>query len=143
MLVVDACVALKWHLKEELSEAAADLLLGPDILIAPPNISDEIIEGLLRASRQNRITLPESFQLMEDWGYILSSAALRIYTLAELSASQFVNRAIQYSVTLKYSFYDCQYLALADIQECSLITADKQFYQRATPHYDKIRLLGT
>ncbi len=41
-LVVDASVALKWFVAEDGSTRAAALLAGPELLVAPDLIEDEV-----------------------------------------------------------------------------------------------------
>ncbi|HLB12681.1 MAG TPA: type II toxin-antitoxin system VapC family toxin [Dehalococcoidia bacterium] len=127
-LVVDASVAAKWHLTDEEHTDKARLLLpgfasGLIDLWAPNYIRYEVPSAIAAAARGRapRIS-PE--QGMEAIGEFLS-LGLKTVDTAELISDAYllVHRH-------DCAFYDALYLALAQILDAPLITADRKLYQR-------------
>lgn len=138
-LVVDASVAVKWHLPDEEYADVATLLLrefttGALTLVAPSQIRYEVPSAIIAAviSRQGRLT-PEQGQAA-----IREFLSLGIITIDrdELFLATFP-LVRQYGI----AFYDAVYLALARELRLPLITADRRFYQR-TSQLPEVRWIG-
>lgn len=117
-LVVDASVAVKWMVREKGNDAARSLFELPDPLIAPDWLLIEVASAFWRKvkdshllayhAEQHIVDLPEFFSAMHP-SHDLIPAALRL------------------SFRLKHSVYDCLYLALAEREDCRVVTADAEF----------------
>jgi predicted nucleic acid-binding protein len=127
-LVLDASVAVKWHLSdEEYAEEAVELLSrfseGRVTLLAPDHIRYEVPSAITVATigSQPRLTRQQGQDAIEE------SLALGLTTVADdaliLDAYSLVH---QHGIAL----YDALYLALAQRSGCALITADRRLYQR-------------
>jgi predicted nucleic acid-binding protein len=127
-IVVDASVAVKWHLSdEEFAEDATQLLTrfarGEALLIAPDHIRYEVPSAITVATlgSQPRLTPEQGQEAIEEF------LALGLTTVGTddliLAAYPLVH---QYTVAL----YDALYLALALRMQCSFVTADRKLYQR-------------
>ncbi|MGE0226718.1 MAG: type II toxin-antitoxin system VapC family toxin [Acetobacteraceae bacterium] len=119
--VVDASVALKWFIEEDGTAQAVALLRSGDTLIAPDLIVPEVCNaawkalraGLIHPSQQSAIAarLPSALDSLVPTG----SLAPRASALAQM---------------LDHPAYDCFYLALAEQQAATLVTADRRLLGR-------------
>ncbi|HKG27242.1 MAG TPA: type II toxin-antitoxin system VapC family toxin [Thermomicrobiales bacterium] len=118
--VVDASVAMKWHVRDEpLTDLADATLLAyrNDLvqLLAPDCLWYEVAGAIRKALRTGRVTTDDARDSVVDF------AGLRIPT--------FGSRALivhAYDFALRYgcSFYDGVYLALAEAADCPCLHAD-------------------
>ncbi len=117
--VLDSNIAVKWLIDEDLSEKARAIreefargfheLLSPDIFLI------EAAHALTRAQRQGRVTPVEVRLFMDDL----------LTTLPQFHCSpQLLARALEISVQFRHGIYDCLYVALAEREDCVLVTAD-------------------
>jgi predicted nucleic acid-binding protein len=117
--VLDSCVAAKWLLPEV--DRPKALLLRDDFktavheLIAPDILPVECAHALTHAERQRRITPAQSGALLLD---LFNTLPLLHPYLALLG------RAHDISSATKQGVYDCLYVALAEREQCELITSD-------------------
>jgi predicted nucleic acid-binding protein len=117
--VLDSSVGFKWLVAEADTDKA--LRLRDDFrnaaveLLAPDIFPIEVSHGLTRAERQKRITPAEGATYLAD--------LLRL--LPQLHPSLgLLPRAYEISSQMRVGIYDCLYVALAERQQCELITAD-------------------
>jgi predicted nucleic acid-binding protein len=129
-LVVDASVAIKWHLvDEEHVEAAATLLRqfmqGEVELVAPAHIRYEVPSAIIVATggRDPRLTIEQGREAIEEF----LTLGLRTIDTDELILSSFP-LVHQYTI----AFYDALYLALSRELGIPFLTADSRLYQRIT-----------
>ena len=117
MIVIDASMALRWVLAEELeSEAiAARLYVGERGGCVPGNFQTEVAHGLLQAERRKRITASDASAALAD----IMELALKV----ELpNPHVIVSSAREYGLT----GYDAAYLALALQAGIPIATVDEQ-----------------
>ena len=122
MIVIDASMALRWVLAEELeSEAiAARLYVGERGGCVPGNFQTEVAHGLLQAERRKRITASDASAALAD----IMELALKV----ELpNPHVIVSSAREYGLTS----YDAAYLALALQSGYPLATGDEQLRKAA------------
>jgi predicted nucleic acid-binding protein len=131
--VLDASVAVKWVLPE--SETREALSLRDDFrnqiheLIAPEIFLAEVANALTRAERRGIIRHTEALTKLMD---VLTTAP-------DFHANgSLVLRAVEISSQARISVYDCFYLALAEREQCQLVTADQRL--SATKHPQVILL---
>ncbi len=117
--VIDASVALKWFLPDEPYEEEAlavvregARLFAPDLLIA------EVCNAAWRSARLGRIAEGQVHEI---------AAVLPRFFEALVGAAILAPRAVVLAAALDHSVYDCLYLALAEAQEATLVTADARF----------------
>lgn len=136
--VVDASVALKWQFQdEEATDEAIDLLSdfveGKVQLIAPTLFSYEIVSAVNVAINRKRITEPDGYRAIR----YLTSLDIELRGFAELIESTF-HLARQYG----RSPYDCAYIALAEREQCDLITGDRRLFNAIRNHFSWVRWIG-
>lgn len=136
--VLDSCVAVKWFLSEPDSAKAIQVRDEFDQqiheLLAPDVFPVEIAHALSRAERRGLIQSPEGSQYLSD---------LLAY-LPKLSPSlALLPRAYELSSQMRIGVYDCLYVALAEREQCELITADTRLVNGFRPTYPFITLLAT
>ncbi len=120
-LVIDASVAFQWFVEEAGSAAAAALLALPDLLIAPDLIVAEVCNTGWKAVRAGTM-LPDQH---DDVASRLAAVIDEFVPLAPLA-----RRAVAVSRALDHPVYDCFYLALSELRDATLVTADRRLLQR-------------
>ncbi|MGH9783457.1 MAG: type II toxin-antitoxin system VapC family toxin [Terriglobia bacterium] len=118
--VVDASVAAKWFLEEPHTQEALRLLADPHELRAPDLLWLELYSVVCKRIRRKQLPRQKGFRIL--WG--LRRLPIRISPSADL-----LDLATILSLDTTTSLYDCIYLALAVMQDASVVTADHRFYQ--------------
>src|SRR6476620_1948230 len=90
-------------------------------LIAPDLFPIELGHSLTRAERQGRITAPQSSAL---WLTVMQTAPALAPSLP------LIPRALDLSSQFRQSIYDCLYVALAEREQCALVTADEKLVKK-------------
>ncbi|MCS6304415.1 MAG: type II toxin-antitoxin system VapC family toxin [Nitrospira sp.] len=126
--VVDGSVALKWLVDDEADIPRArtmlsDILCGNARLFVPPHYVSEVGNGLIMAAKRKRIA---PHNLSEAWADFLSIPRLETTWHPLLGVKAF-DLARESSLT----YYDAAYVALAALQNASLMTADTQAAEAA------------
>ncbi len=116
-MIVDANVVLAWLLDEPASAAAEPLLMRKD-LAAPSLIAAEIGHVLTKRVRR-RLLDPTGARVA--WR-TFAALPLRLEPMERLG-----ERALDLSIELSAVYYDCVYLALAQLGDDALITSDESF----------------
>lgn len=129
--VLDASVALKWALPEIDSPKAIRLrddfrnslveLLAPDVFVA------EVGHGLARAERRGLIAPPQGSVLLAD---VLSTPPQLFPSFPGL-----ITRAFAIASQRRAGVYDCLYVALAEREQCDLVTADARLVRNLGAHF--------
>lgn len=118
-LVVDASVAAKWFVPE-IHQAAALRLLGDRYeLLSPDLITAEFGNILWKKARLHEITRDEA----QDAIRLFLQVSLKI-----IDARSIIGYALELGIATGRTVYDCLYLALATLENCRLVTADRRFY---------------
>jgi predicted nucleic acid-binding protein len=119
-VVVDAGVAVKWFLPEELS-ANARLLLAVDYqLLAPDLLWAELGNVLWKRRRRGELEPRTAMRLLHDFSRLPIE-----FHAAERWAEAALELAMRQGVTV----YDGLYLALAAGNQCRVATADRRLYE--------------
>jgi len=139
VICVDASVAAKWLLPEEASEQALtlvrDALAGGKGLIGPPHLPVEVTSALYKRLRQGEITLDEARERLQTFSEI---------PLDLVFPAGLLERALELSAEFAWPFpYDAFYLAVGEILDCEVWTADEEFHGDAQPNYPRLRLLSS
>jgi predicted nucleic acid-binding protein len=117
-LVVDASVAIKWLVPEEMSDVAKELSGAPDRLVAPRLITTEIANALARKTVQGVLT-------SKDAVYHLSTLPLLLAELVDVD--DLIAPALENACALRHPIYDLVYLEAARRLDTQLVTADRRF----------------
>jgi predicted nucleic acid-binding protein len=128
--VIDSSVAFKWVVPEVDSDKAIRLrdnvrgavhqLLSPDIYPV------EVGHALTRAERQKRLTPPAGWAA---WLTVMADPP-------HLHASYpIMPRAFDISSRMRIGIYDCLYVALAEQENCELVTADHRLIANLQPQF--------
>jgi predicted nucleic acid-binding protein len=137
MIVLDANVAAKWYLPERGTEAAVELMTGPNQLFAPELIRLEVLSAITRRVRIGEATPAETKTQCQRWLHYLSEGGIVL-----LPETEVLPAALDLSAKLKHPLFDCLYLAAAQQLEAPILTADRPFFERAKPVYKKISMLA-
>jgi len=130
--VLDSSVALKWVLPEQDSALAirvrADYRSGVHELLAPDVFPVEIGHALTKAERRKTVAPAQGWafwqSIMADCPDLTTSIVL-------------MPRAYAISSQMRIGVYDCLYVALAEQEQCELLTADVKLLnalQQLFPH---------
>jgi predicted nucleic acid-binding protein len=117
-LVVDASVALKWLVLEDMSDVAKELYGTGDHLVAPRLITTEIANALARKTMQGMLTRHEA-------KYHFSSLPQFLPDLADID--DLIEPALENACALRHPIYDLIYLEVARRLDAQLVTADRRF----------------
>jgi predicted nucleic acid-binding protein len=118
-LVIDASVVVKWFLPEVLAEAALRVAEGEHQFLAPDLLGAEFISALWKKSRRGEIEAAAAVRMLDDFGRI----AIGFHPLIPLLPTAFA-----IATAARHSVYDCLYLALAEREDCPVVTADRRFH---------------
>ena len=135
-LVVDASVAVKWHLGDEDHVAEAALLLdnfaqGRTGLCAPEYIRYEVPAAIARATRglNSRLSKERGREAIEEF------LSLGIQTL---DSADLTVVAYELAHTYGCALYDALYVALAERLSLPFVTADRRLYEQIRSASDVI-----
>ena len=137
-VVVDASLVVKWLVTEELSDEALYLLSWWNAesvrMVAPSLIRFEVANVIHRKIARGDIGAASAVEHMTK----LLALPIELRDMPELHA-----RAIELAGELRQgAAYDAHYLALAEILECDMWTADGRFYRSAGRGIDRVRWIG-
>lgn len=135
-LVIDASVGAKWFLSEADSLRAAQLLDGPEPLIAPNLLRVEVAAAISRQFRLGLIDEEYARRRFEEMLQIVSAPAVKLIDEASLLA-----RGMQIALQIRHPFQDCLCLACAEAEQTDLVTADTTLLRRASTEFPFVRAL--
>ena len=130
--VVDASVAVKWVVPEILSEQSDRLLGGGEQLIAPDLLLAEAANALWKKIRRRELSAAEANRALD----VISASGIVLYAAQPLLA-----RALVMAQRLEHPVYDCVYVALAERERATLVTADERLLARLARRRMKVRAL--
>jgi predicted nucleic acid-binding protein len=130
LFVVDASVATKWHLLDELWTQQAEAVLtdfrnGRIDLVAPGCIRYEVPSAIRKTLRTRRLT-PD-----------VARASIRAFLdldLPTIDGDDLVLAAYELTLSVGCSLYDGMYLATAQGLDCPLIHADRSLQNALDMH---------
>lgn len=133
--VVDASIAAKWFVQENLHAEAILLLARPERLAAPDLIVAEIGNIAWKKCRRGEIPRDQAETMAVAVGSYISTLQ---------SSVDLAERALDLALALGHPVYDCLYLACTEFLGGTLVTADSRFRDRlhGTPHADLILYPG-
>lgn len=118
--VIDASVAAKWFLEENLRDQALRLL-DPEIeRIAPDWIFQEVAHTVFKRWRDKQIGADQATDAIDALPELISEQ----YPSAVLA-----RRALDVALTLGHPVYDSLYLVCAEIAGGPVVTADNDFFK--------------
>lgn len=103
------------------SAPAIALLEGGDPLLAPDLVVGEVVNAAWKLVRAGEIT--------GDHGARIAAAVPAAFS-ALVGAARLSVRAFALAVELQHPVYDCLYLALAELEDVKLVTADRRLLSR-------------
>jgi predicted nucleic acid-binding protein len=116
-MVVDASIAIKWLVPEEDYEKALSIAAAHQ-LIAPQLIYAECANIIWKKVRKGELTTREA----REAAFFIDTFHVQTVALREL-----LDVALELSLHLDHAVYDCFYLALAILDDCQFVTADRKF----------------
>lgn len=120
-LVVDASIACKWFVAEEDAVGARNVLLGDHQFSAPDLIVPEVCSAMWKNVRAGRISSDHAAAAMKELPRLFDSL---------VPCDQLGARALTIAVSLDHPVYDCFYLALAELDDARVLTADSRLLGR-------------
>ena len=118
ILVIDASVALKWVIPEELSDVARQIVLMPGPLVAPRLNMTELANALARKVMQGSVTIETALIHLESISVLLPV----LFDVEDMIHAAFYN-----ACSSRHPIYDMIYLETARRLDAQLITADRRF----------------
>jgi predicted nucleic acid-binding protein len=132
-VIVDASVILSAFFPDEEQAQALirDHVIGRVGLVAPSLLLYEVTNAVVQARRRERIS-------DEQAEGILSSFEGLGIALGPVTWQQMLSLALRFD----RSAYDAAYLALAQMTDQPLVTADSRLYHAVHPHLDWVQWIG-
>jgi predicted nucleic acid-binding protein len=134
--VVDANVAVKWHVSEPGDFIAESILESKEVLLAPAIIRLEVLNAIVRCVRDKRSSADEAGLRCEAW-----LAQLKDREIILCDEEELLKDAISLGISLKHSVADCLYLAACRRFDATLLTFDEELSKRAKLASIKCELL--
>jgi len=119
--VVDASIAVKWVIPEVFSDKADRVRDHPDDILAPDLLLLEVANALWRKTEAREISAREADAALE----IVRQSGVDLRSTPPL-----VPRAMELARRLGHPVYDCIYLALAEREHATFVTADQRLLRR-------------
>jgi predicted nucleic acid-binding protein len=136
--VLDSSVAFKWVVTEAHSDKAERLRIdsrnGVHQLLAIDFFPIEVAHALTKAERQGRITPPKGGVL---WADVMADCPMLSPSLV------LVPRAYAIASAFRIGIYDCLYVALAERENCELVTADDRLVRNLQNRFPFIIALSS
>ncbi len=137
-IVIDASIALKWRLRDEVETASADRLLddylnGSLHLIIPTLFDYEITNALRSAVLRNRLTEAEALIALDYY---------RELTIERREFSEFQERTLQLACQHQRFAYDGAYNALAASLNIWFYTGDIRLYNAVSGVLTWVKWIG-
>jgi len=134
----DASVAVKWLILEDFSELALSLLgevlRGGGPILAPPHLQVEVSSALYKRVRTGDITL------LEAQGRISNFSRIPVDLVYSEDLSR---RALELALSFGWKHpYDAFYLAVGDMLNCEIWTADVVFHRDASVKHPRVHFLA-
>jgi predicted nucleic acid-binding protein len=118
-IVVDASIAVKWFLPEELFTEAHHLLAPEYELLAPDLIWAELGNVLWKKHRRGEIDAGTARRLLQDFSRM---------PIEFQPAGRWIEAALDLAIRLGVTVYDALYLAVAAGNGCRLMTGDRRLH---------------
>ncbi len=139
MIVIDACVAVKWFLKEADSDKASLLFeLHSGQIAVPELFAVEVLAALVRNGNIHKPAIPEMRESAFAFAGILAGSMLEIIP----ATPGMLLAATEQAFDIGHPLKDCLYLALAMELGCPLVTTDAKFAGKARDVYTDVQVLG-
>ena len=126
MKVVDANVAVKWHVPEAGDSIAQTILASEEVLLAPTAIRLEVLSTIVRCVREKRSSASEAEFRCAAWQTQLDDREIILCNDDEL-----LKDAISLGISLKHYVVDCLYLAACRKFDATLVTFDEELSKKA------------
>lgn len=120
-LVVDASVAIKWFVEEPGADRARGLWENGARLVAPDLLVPEVCSAMWRKVRLGQAVPDQAAEAAKR----LRTALIDLRPTATLAT-----RAMALALELDHPVYGCFYLALAEIEQNAVVTADERLLAR-------------
>ncbi len=128
--ILDSSVAFKWVVHEADSDKADQLrfefLSGLHELHSPDIFPVEVSHALTRAERQLRIVVGQARSLLTA----VLTVGPQLHPYRPL-----LFRAVDISSQYRVGVYDCVYVALAEQEQCELVTGDDKLIKNLQKHF--------
>ena len=121
-LIVDASVAVKWVLPEADSDKAVALRASDVDIIAPSLVIAELGNAIWKSATRGDMTAANA-------QHALRIAVAHYHRL--LPIEDLMTAALAFATALRHPIYDSFYLALAEREAATLITADERLLAAA------------
>lgn len=119
VLVVDACVAVKWFVRETDTDKAVGVLEdASNSLIAPDTFRSEVVNAVLKQNRLGHLADELLTRALSELDGVMPEL---------VPSKDIMPLAISIARRVRHPIYDCLYLSLAEHRKATLITADEKF----------------
>ena len=140
--LVDASVAIKWALPEEHAEQAVRLrrdgLAAGEQIVCPPHMTSEVMNAIYRRTQRGDPGARLTFEQADD-----AVVAFLSLTIRQIRSQRLYRQAWRLARRHRIpSIYDSLYVALAELLDTPVWTADRRLQRTMGPDYPWIRWIG-
>jgi predicted nucleic acid-binding protein len=121
-IVVDASVAIGWYLDEDYAAEALALYRSQPEIHVPDFFYQEVANVFWKRARRGEIQRSD----VDDWLDHLLSASMKTHQSRGL-----VQTAWNFAIGIGMTVYDAAYLAVARLENCAVVTADRALFRDA------------
>lgn len=137
-IIVDASVAIKWYVRDEIDADKAIAMLidyenGRIKFVVPNLFYYETANAVNTAASRKRITEDEGQSIIKD---------LLLMDLIAIADVKLIPIAYIYARQYKISVYDASYLAAAKEHNAPIYTADRRFYDAVKSKERLVKWIG-
>jgi predicted nucleic acid-binding protein len=106
-------------------------------LLAPSILASEVAAAITKVLRMRKITRSEAEESFENWQQLLAADVFEL-----LHANSLLSEAFDLSVRTHHALHDCLYLAVAQREQATLLTADNVFARKARAEHIDTEAIG-
>lgn len=121
-LVLDASVAIKLYAAEGDSHLALEWMSRNDAFAVPDIFLVEVAQALLRHVREERLTRNDLDEALGELEELVDEV---------VPSSMLIRRALDLAQSMQHGLHDSLYLALAELRQSPLLTADITLSRKA------------
>lgn len=136
-VVVDASLALKWVVPEDDSETALAVRFrwqsSGENPVAPPIFRSEVTNALYQMVRRGRLLIDDAAAALDA----VTPAVAIVEPVGLYDAALTIADGLGIEAT-----YDALYVALAEIEDCEIWTADQRLVRAAQTRFPRVRWIG-
>ncbi|MBT3330756.1 MAG: type II toxin-antitoxin system VapC family toxin [Rhodospirillaceae bacterium] len=130
-LVIDASIVVNVIIPQQLTDSAVLWMARPIAKLAPEFLRIEVANALWKSEAAGLLNTDQADRAWRN----LDESGIRL-----VPDNDHLDRARSIARGLRHSIYDCLYLAVAEANEATLLTANRRLYRLAKDHGESVQV---